>query len=69
MPLSQKDRDQIDQICKLMQIAKTSEKAHGEEPCPSGCGGKVQWHRDISRGGRGHTRGVCSTVGCLRWLE
>jgi len=37
----------------------------GRLPCPR-CGGVITWS---VAGRKRHTRGICSTVNCMRWIE
>ena len=37
----------------------------GEVACPA-CGGALRWSKARSNG---HVHGVCSTAGCLRWMQ
>lgn len=52
-------------VLQLKAAIDATTATYGRLPCPR-CGGLISWS---VAGRKRHTRGVCSTAGCVRWIE
>jgi predicted RNA-binding Zn-ribbon protein involved in translation (DUF1610 family) len=52
-------------VLALKAAIDATTATYGRLPCPR-CGGVITWS---ATGRKRHSRGVCSTANCLRWIE